>query len=184
MGGWVSSLFNWSSSKPIRVVMVGLDAAGKTTILYKLKLGETVSSIPTIGFNVEEVAFKNVTFSVWDIGGQDRIRPLWKHYYSSTDAIIYVVDSNDPERLEESRRELEGMLKYEELQRATLLVYANKQDLPKAKSVAQVAEALQLNKLGNRKWHLQAASATNGNGLYEGLEWLNNEMKQRRRSGH
>lgn len=141
-----------------------------------------MSSIPTIGFNVEEVQFKNVTMTVWDVGGQDRIRPLWKHYYQGTDAIIYVVDSNDPERLEESRKELEAMLRFEELDRAMLLVYANKQDLPKAKSVAEVASALQLNKLSRRKWHLQATSAVKGDGLYEGLEWLNNELKARRRS--
>lgn len=77
MGGILSNLFGWASAQPVRVLMVGLDASGKTTVLYKLKLGETVSSIPTIGFNVETVSFKNVEFNVWDIGGQDRIRPLW-----------------------------------------------------------------------------------------------------------
>lgn len=164
----------------MRVLMVGLDAAGKTTILYKLKLGETVSSIPTIGFNVEEVVFKNVTMTVWDIGGQDRIRKLWKHYYPATDAIIYVVDSNDPERLDESRKELEDMLRYEELDKASLLVYANKQDLPNARSLSQVAEALQLTKM-HRKWHLQGTSAVNGTGLYEGLNWLDEELKRKRR---
>jgi small GTP-binding protein len=179
MGGFISSLFGWSS-KPVRVLMVGLDAAGKTTILYKLKLNETVSSIPTIGFNVEEVAFKNVNFTVWDIGGQDRIRKLWRHYYPATDAVIYVVDSNDAERLEESRMELESMLRDEALDRAILLVYANKQDLPNARSISEVANALQLPKMSRRKWHLQGTSALNGSGLYEGLEWLNTEMKNRR----
>ena len=84
-----------------RVVMVGLDAAGKTTLLYKLKMGEAVRTIPTIGFNVETVAHKKVDFTVWDVGGQDKIRRLWHHYYLGTNAVIFVVDSNDRERIEE-----------------------------------------------------------------------------------
>lgn len=64
--------------------MLGLDAAGKTTILYKLKLGESTITIPTIGFNVETVQYKNINFTVWDVGGQHLVRPLWKHYYPGT----------------------------------------------------------------------------------------------------
>ena len=67
---------------------VGLDAAGKTTILYKLKLGEVVTTIPTIGFNVETVEYKNISFTVWDVGGQDKIRPLWRHYFQNTQVSI------------------------------------------------------------------------------------------------
>ena len=81
----------------MRILMVGLDAAGKTTILYKLKLGEAVTTIPTIGFNVETVEYKNISFTVWDVGGQDKIRPLWRHYYQNTQGLIFVVDSNDRE---------------------------------------------------------------------------------------
>merc|ERR1712159_783111 len=80
----------------MRILMVGLDAAGKTTILYKLKLGEVGTTIPTIGFNVEAVTYKNITFTVWDVGGQDKIRPLWRHYYEDAHGVIFVVDSNDP----------------------------------------------------------------------------------------
>merc|ERR1719229_1168052 len=94
----------------MRILMVGLDAAGKTTVLYKLKLGGVVTTIPTIGFNVETVDYKNISFTVWDVGGQDRIRPLWRHYYMGTNAIIFVVDSNDRERMEEAREELWKML--------------------------------------------------------------------------
>merc|ERR1712154_71057 len=86
----------------MRILMVGLDAAGKTTILYKLKLGEVVTTIPTIGFNVETVEYRNLSFTVWDIGGQDKIRPLWRYYYQGTHALIYVVDSNDRERIDDS----------------------------------------------------------------------------------
>lgn len=89
---------------------VGLDAAGKTTILYKLKLGEIVTTIPTIGFNVETVEYKNICFTVWDVGGQDRIRPLWRHYFQNTQGLIFVVDSNDRERIAEAERELLNMV--------------------------------------------------------------------------
>eukprot|EP00438_Fugacium_kawagutii_P031883 Skav227551 [mRNA] locus=scaffold3241:16650:24247:+ [translate_table: standard] len=121
------------------------EAAGKTTILYKLKLGEVVTTIPTIGFNVETVEYKNLSFTVWDVGGQDKIRPLWRHYYQGTNGLIYVVDSNDRDRVEDAREELNKMLnevgscvdalggKHEamqdEMRDAVLLVFANKQVL-------------------------------------------------------
>jgi len=106
--------------------MVGLDAAGKTTILYKLKLGEVVTTIPTIGFNVETVDYKNISFTVWDVGGQDKIRLLWRHYYQNTQGLIFVVDSNDRDRIDDAREELHKMLSEEELKEAVLLVFANK----------------------------------------------------------
>ena len=108
--------------------MVGLDAAGKTTILYKLMLGEVVTAIPTIGFNVEVVEYKNIKFEVWDVGGQDTIRPLWVHYYQNTDAIIFVVDSQDqdPDRIQDAKNEINTLMNQEELKNASLLVLANK----------------------------------------------------------
>ena len=81
--------------------MLGLDSAGKTTILYKLKLDTLVTTIPTIGFNVENVKFKSLNMTVWDVGGQEKIRPLWRHYYQNVDAVIFVIDSNDGGRFEE-----------------------------------------------------------------------------------
>ena len=114
----------------MRILMVGLDAAGKTTILYKLKLGEVVTTIPTIGFNVETVEYKNLSFTVWDVGGQDKIRPLWRHYYQGTNGLIYVVDSNDRDRIEDAREELTKMLNEDEMRDAVLLVFANKQAGP------------------------------------------------------
>ena len=131
-------------NKEMRILMVGLDAAGKTTILYKMKLGDVVNTIPTIGFNVETVEYKNISFNVWDVGGQDKIRLLWKHYYQNTQGIIFVVDSNDRERMSEARDELMRMLGEEELKDAVLLVYANKQDLPGAMSCTEMTEALGL----------------------------------------
>ena len=119
-------------TKEMRILMVGLDAAGKTTILYKMKLGEVVNTIPTIGFNVETVEYKNISFNVWDVGGQDRIRQLWRYYFANTQGLIFVVDSNDRGRISEAQAELSKMLSDDELRNACVLVYANKQDFPKA----------------------------------------------------
>merc|ERR1719262_160424 len=113
--------------------MVGLDAAGKTTILYKMKLGEIVTTIPTIGFNVETVEYKNIKFTMWDVGGQDKLRPLWRHYFQNTNGVIFVVDSNDRDRAGQAE---------DELRDACLLVFANKQDLPNAMSTAEVTDKL------------------------------------------
>jgi small GTP-binding protein len=156
----------------MRILMVGLDAAGKTTILYKLKLGEVVTTIPTIGFNVETVEYKNLSFTVWDVGGQDKIRPLWRHYYQGTNGLIYVVDSNDRDRVEDAKEELSKMLNEDEMRDAALLVFANKQDLPNAMTAAEVTEKLNLHNMRNRQWFIQSACATTGDGLYEGLDWL------------
>lgn len=163
--------------KEMRILMVGLDAAGKTTILYKLKLGEIVTTIPTIGFNVETVEYKNISFTVWDVGGQDKIRPLWRHYFQNTQGLIFVVDSNDRERVTEAKEELNRMLDEDELRDAVLLVFANKQDLPNAMSPSEITEKLGLHSLRQRKWFIQATCATNGEGLYEGLDWLSNSLK-------
>lgn len=105
MGLTISSLLTrLFGKKQMRILMVGLDAAGKTTILYKLKLGEIVTTIPTIGFNVETVEYRNICFTVWDVGGQDKIRPLWRHYFQNTQGLIFVVDSNDKERVAEAEK--------------------------------------------------------------------------------
>ncbi|KNA16155.1 hypothetical protein SOVF_091910 [Spinacia oleracea] len=164
------------AKKEMRILMVGLDAAGKTTILYKLKLGEVVTTIPTIGFNVETVDYKNVGFTVWDVGGQDKIRPLWRYYYQNTQGLIFTVDSNDRERIAEARDELHRMLNEDELRDATLLVFANKQDLPNAMTVAEITDKLGLHSLRQRRWYIQAACATSGEGLYEGLDWLSSNI--------
>lgn len=152
--------------------MVGLDAAGKTTILYKLKLGEVVTTIPTIGFNVESVEYRNLNFTVWDVGGQDKIRPLWRHYFQNTQGLIFVVDSNDRDRIGEAAEELQKMLSEEDLANAAVLVFANKQDLPNAMPTTEVTDKLRLHNLRNREWYIQSSCATTGEGLYEGMDWL------------
>merc|ERR1712054_711822 len=158
--------------KEMRILMVGLDAAGKTTILYKLKLGEVVTTIPTIGFNVETVEYKNISFNVWDIGGQDKIRKLWRYYYANTQGLIFVIDSNDRDRIEDAKEELFKMLSEDEMRDAVLLVFANKQDLPNSMTAAEVTEKLGLQSMQNRRWFMQSTCATTGDGLYEGLDWL------------
>mmetsp|Transcript_20602 Transcript_20602/g.36631 ORF Transcript_20602/g.36631 Transcript_20602/m.36631 type:complete len:183 (+) Transcript_20602:507-1055(+) len=163
----------------MRILMVGLDAAGKTTILYKLKLGEVVTTIPTIGFNVETVDYKNISFTVWDVGGQDKIRPLWRHYYQNTQGLIFVVDSNDRDRIEPAREELHKMINEDELRDAVILVFANKQDLPNAMIAAEVTDKLGLHSLRSRNWYIQATCAPTGDGLYEGLDWLSATLKAR-----
>merc|ERR1711879_1055701 len=147
-----------------------------TTILYKLKLGEVITTIPTIGFNFETVEYKNIRFTVWDIGGQDKIRRLWRHYYVGTHGLIFAVDSNDRDRVEDAREELMKVLDDDEMRDAILLVFANKQDLPKAMSAAEVTEKLGLHSLRNRQWYIQACCASTGDGLFEGIDWLHSAL--------
>ncbi|CAE8677398.1 unnamed protein product, partial [Polarella glacialis] len=183
MGLAFSKLFaKLLGKQEMRILMVGLDAAGKTTILYKLKLGEVVTTIPTIGFNVETVEYKNISFTVWDVGGQDKIRPLWRHYYQElggTQGLIFVVDSNDRDRVEDAREELNKMLNEDEMREAIVLVFANKQDLPNAMPAAEVTEKLGLQNMRNRQWFIQSACATTGDGLYEGLDWLSRTLSSK-----
>jgi len=177
MGGTVSKLFQliWSK-KEIRILILGLDNAGKTTLLYRLKIGEVVSTIPTIGFNVESVTYRNLSLNVWDLGGQTSIRPYWRCYYANTAAVVFVVDSTDIERLQTAADELNAMLSEEELRDAALLVYANKQDQPGAKGAGEISEALKLGELKDRNWTIVACSAISGTGINEGMDWLVNTV--------
>jgi len=162
-----------------RALMLGLDAAGTTTMLYKYKLGELVTTIPTVGFNVETIEYKNNSITIWDVGGQDQIRPLWRHYYQSTQSLIFVVDSSDHERIEEAKQQLALLMNEEELYDVPLLVLANKQDLPNAMSSAEIADRLGLHMAcRQRRWYIQATCATTGDGLYEGLDWLSRPEQQ------
>lgn len=152
-----------------------------TAILYKLKLGQAVTTIPTVGFNVETVNYKNVRFSVWDVGGQDKIRPLWRHYFTGTQALIFVVDSSDRERVEEARKELHMIVNDREMREVVILVFANKQDLSDAMKPEELQDrlGLTLSGLRNRTWVVQPCCATTGDGLYEGLSWLMAQSKNK-----
>ncbi|KAG9050838.1 hypothetical protein FS837_001948 [Tulasnella sp. UAMH 9824] len=191
----LTSLATWGKDKDVRILMLGLDAAGKTTILYRLqvrtgpsnggvnhdltiilawyslKIGEVVSTIPTIGFNVETVQYKNIQFQVWDLGGQSSIRPYWRCYYANTQAIIYVIDAADTDRLATSRAELLTMLSEEELKGVPVLVFANKQDVAGALKPGEISEKLGLaGGEKERQWSVRGSCATKGEGLEEGLD--------------
>ena len=182
MGLSFSKLFDKlvGKRKP-KFLMLGLDSAGKTTILYKLRLGEVVSSIPTIGFNVETIEYKSTSIISWDVH-RNRIKLLWRHYYPETQGIIFVVDSSDKDRIDEAKKELYSLLSEELLKDAVLLVLANKQDISRVLSVTEIAEMFDLSTLKNREWHIQGTCAKTGEGLYEGFEWLALTISKKKKS--
>eukprot|EP00035_Acanthoeca_spectabilis_P020997 m.435767 g.435767 ORF g.435767 m.435767 type:complete len:178 (+) comp17889_c0_seq1:96-629(+) len=177
MGNILKKIFG---NKEMRVLMLGLDSAGKTTILYRLKLGQSVTTIPTVGFNVETVTYRNIKFNVWDVGGQDKIRPLWRHYYTGTQGLIFVVDCADTERMDEARKELHKIVNDREMQSAIILVFANKQDLKGAVTPEQLRPLLDMEKLSDRNWYVQPCVAITGDGLTEGLTWLSTNYQPRK----
>lgn len=162
--------------REFRVLIFGLDAAGKTTALYRLKLGEIVTTIHTIGFNVETVTSGQSTITAWDIGYSDKFTPLWRHYYPNTTGLIFVVDSVDQSRLLEAKTILEMLLSGENLLGVPVLVLANKQDLPNALSPSQVVTELDLQRISDRPWHIEGTCSCTGEGLQEGLDWLAKAM--------
>ncbi|CAN9511456.1 unnamed protein product [Ophioblennius macclurei] len=166
--------------KQAQVLMLGLDGSGKTTLLYKLKYNERVVTVPTVGFNVETVDTdrKSPGLTVWDVGGQRKMRPHWKHHYSDTAGLVFVVDSCDQRRLDEARKELSRVLRYESLRGVPLVVLANKQDLPGALNPEELCVKLDLMRLcDNRGWFVQPCSATTGMGLEEGFRRIVYLMK-------
>eukprot|EP00123_Amoebidium_parasiticum_P021765 comp7337_c0_seq1/m.3037 comp7337_c0_seq1/g.3037 ORF comp7337_c0_seq1/g.3037 comp7337_c0_seq1/m.3037 type:complete len:187 (-) comp7337_c0_seq1:336-896(-) len=170
MGGIFTKLFQRLLGKePARILMLGLDNAGKTTILYRLQ-GELVNTVPTVGFNVESLKFSNVALNVWDIGGQDKVRPLWRHYFEGTRGLVFVVDSSDSRRVPEAADELVMLLGEPEMATVPVLVLANKQDMPSALKPEQLGVLLKLP--ADRVWNIQPTCATSGDGLYDAMEWL------------
>ena len=174
----VMTAFGMVGNKEVRVLVLGLDNAGKTSILYRLQLGNVVTTIPTVGFNLETLQYKNITFQVWDLGGQTGIRPYWRCYFSQTDAVIYVVDSTDRDRMGVAKHELFALLEEDELKNSLLLIYANKQDKPEAASETEVANALGVNTITNRTWTIMKSSAHTGDGLAEGMDWMCDKLRE------
>jgi len=173
----------FKAKKDTRVLMVGLDGAGKTTILCKLKHGMVISTIPTVGFNVETVQFKKVRFCIWDVGGQDKIRGLWKHYYQNTQAVAFVVDSCDRDRIQEAKTELSKLLNEPELEKAFVLILANKQDLPNSLTAQEITDLLGLGaqRTTRHEVKVQPCCAVTGYGLEDGLSWMAGVLAQRRK---
>lgn len=161
--------------RPFHVVMLGLDESGKTAILYRSKRKDWRERIfPTPVFNVEIVRpYKDVSYKIWDVSGKEHIRPLWKAYARQTDAIIFVVDSTNEERMDEAKEELHNLVNCAQLNGAPILVFANKQDLPNALTPFEVTQKLSLTHLNTRHlWYLQPTSAVRGDGIVEGLKEL------------
>eukprot|EP01083_Nonionella_stella_P169332 574005_1 len=215
-------------NKDYRLLMIGLDASGKTTILYRLKFGEYVNIPNQIGFNVETIEYHNLHLTLWDVVGATKVRHLWHHYFENTHALIYVIDSNDRERFTEIQyskssqlllvhgyinrmqnssikeqiiptsindicfeyyftddsteesaiKELHKAINHEAMKDdLILLVFANKQDLPNAMTVEEIQNGLQLDSYAKLKtWHIQPSSATTGDGLYQGMQWLSQQI--------
>jgi small GTP-binding protein len=168
MGGGISSSYH--------CVMIGLDGSGKTRILYRLKYGQYTRTIPTIGFNCEKIHSKSgssnrSTFNLWDIGGADKTRPLWRSYTRCTDAIIFVVDCTDRERMEEAKLELIKIAKLTERYSIPIMVMANKQDLPSAVDQTTLEKGLGLKNIGSHVgWAVRFCCAVTGEGLEEALD--------------
>ncbi|EEB14091.1 conserved hypothetical protein [Pediculus humanus corporis] len=178
-----------SGQGTLHVVMLGLDSAGKTTALYRLKFDQYLNTVPTIGFNCEKVRgtigkAKGINFLVWDVGGQEKLRPLWKSYTRCTDGIVFVLDSVDVERMEEAKMELVRMARSPDNSGVPILVLANKQDLPGAKEPKELEKFPCSNVpsvLPVHLWHVQPACAITGDGLHEGMEALYEMILKRRK---
>ena len=180
MGNVFSNLVgSLSSSRRAKVLMLGLDGAGKSTVLYKLKLNETVNTIPTLGFNVETVQIaRGVSFTIWDLGGQKTIRQLWKHYLTGCEGLLYIVDSADSERFSVAQEELAWVLHEKEMAGVPVVVLANKQDLPGAVAPDEIASKLGLQHYNDRHWCVHGTSAVSGDGIHEATQELSRFVKQ------
>ncbi|KAM6453491.1 ADP-ribosylation factor-like protein 5B isoform 2-T2 [Liasis olivaceus] len=147
-----------------KVIIIGLDNAGKTTILYQFLMNEVVHTSPTIGSNVEEIILHKTHFLMWDIGGQENLRSTWNTYYSNTEFVILVIDSTDRERLTVTKEELYKMLAHEDLRNAAVLIFANKQDIKNSMSTSEISKFLTLSSIRDHPWHIQGCCALTGEG--------------------
>mmetsp|Transcript_5705 Transcript_5705/g.7713 ORF Transcript_5705/g.7713 Transcript_5705/m.7713 type:complete len:184 (+) Transcript_5705:359-910(+) len=179
MGALFSTLWAYfSPHREYKIVIVGLDNSGKTTTLYKLHLGEVVVTQPTVGSNVESIEYKNLRFEVWDLGGQQQLRASWGTYFRTTDAVIMMVDSTDRARLAITKDELDRLLGNDDLHDAVILVFANKQDLNDSMNPAEISERLGLHLIKAHNWQIQPCCALTGEGLYEGLGWIAQQVSE------
>lgn len=177
MGGVLSYFNEWAfQSKKAQILILGLDASGKTTILNRLKHGEHSVTIPTIGFNHESFTFGNLTFSAFDIGGQTKFRKLWHHYYSNSDAIVFIIDAGDRGRFQTAHMELHKLLSNPVLQNIPFLVFANKQDLPNSATTSELTNEMKLYSVKNRPWKVCESVGVTGVGIDQGFQWLSDNI--------
>ena len=168
-----------SSSSKFFYTFRGLDNAGKTTILKKFN-GEDITTIsPTLGFNIKTLEHNGYSLNIWDVGGQKSLRSYWRNYFETTDGLIWVVDSADKRRLEDCKKELHQLLQEERLLGATLLVFANKQDLPGALKAEEIKEALDLDQIKTHHWKIVWCSAVTGDNLLSGMDWILQDISAR-----
>ena len=170
----ILDFFSRSRNK-FKIILLGIQNAGKTTILYRLSIGQLVKTTPTIGSNVEEISYNNIKLQAWDLGGQESSRSVWDVYFTNTDAIIYVIDTTD-ETFDDSKTQFYKLLKNETLKNAIILIYANKQDLPEAKNVSDIIQIYGLDNIKDHIWHIQPCSAQTGEGLITGMKWLSDQL--------
>ncbi|KZV79652.1 ARF/SAR superfamily [Exidia glandulosa HHB12029] len=170
---------NRRKEKEMRLLFLGLDNAGKTTILKKLN-GEDISTIsPTLGFNIKTFVHNSYTLNVWDVGGQRTLRPYWRNYFEQTDAIVWVVDSSDRLRLDDCKQELHSLLQEDRLAGASLLVFVNKQDIPGSLTQDEIRDALDLRAIKSHRWKVLPCSAVTGHNLIQGLNWVVDDVAHR-----
>jgi small GTP-binding protein len=173
MGSFWSFLTDWASgNEEAYILILGLDASGKTTILNRLKTGENKVTIPTIGFNCEHIRFGRLSFIGFDLGGQSSIRKLWHNYFENADAIVFVIDSSDRARFREVYTELCNLTNHRYLDNCPILIFANKQDLNGVRSNELMSQLDLLNLLRDRDWKLCESTATTGDGIETGFSWL------------
>lgn len=174
--GLLSMLRKMKSSpgREMRILLLGLDNAGKTTLLKKLASEDVTHITPTQGFNIKSVQSAGFKLNVWDIGGQRKIRPYWRNYFENTDLMIYVIDSADKKRFEETGMELAELLLDEKLSGVPVLMFANKQDLLNAATAEIIAREMHLHNIKDRTWQIQPCSATSkdDSGVSKGVEWI------------
>ncbi|CZR40227.1 putative ADP-ribosylation factor-like 2 [Fusarium proliferatum ET1] len=165
--------------KEMRILMLGLDNAGKTTIVKKV-MGEDVNTVsPTLGFIIKTIDYEGYKLNIWDVGGQKTLRSYWRNYFEKTDALIWVVDATDRLRIQDCRDELQGLLLEERLAGASLLVFANKTDVEGCMTEEEILSELQLKSIRTHRWHILPCSAMTGTNLKEGLSWVVEDAKKR-----
>jgi small GTP-binding protein len=165
---------NWfgQAYEPKKLLLLGLDAAGKTTFLYRIRnRNEVETTIPTIGFNVETLQLKDLNFTCWDIGGCDKIRPLWRHFMQNLGGIVFMVDSADMDRIDSAREELGFFLK-EASEEVPLLIISNKVDIPRSRPLLDIVRGLQLDEVRTRRWEMIPSCMTLPETAKPCLEWI------------
>jgi len=167
--------------KELRILLLGLDNAGKTTLLKSLASEDVSHITPTQGFNIKSVNTSGFKLNVWDIGGQRGIRPYWKNYFDRTDVLLYVIDSADRKRFEETGLELSELLEEEKLAGVPVMIFANKQDLVSAAPASEIAQTLELTNIRDRQWHIQGCVAMTGEGVEDGVKWAMKQVSSKKK---